>query len=187
MRSPCCLYIYVSPLSAFECLNQSYEYHGNWICPTAYFVNFSRQSVYPYIVARHQLSRSVTSATNTQATVRELLDAVRVVSKKRTRLVLPRTFCCSLQSGYDAGLDMVWYFVQEFRQLALRTVKLVGSVRRKGGTSNRAVALGKKRRIWRRRRRELNIHCLTIESLSLLIARSAHGETICIKVLVGNC
>jgi hypothetical protein len=63
----------------------------------AYLINPSHQSVclyvYPSIVARQRLSRNVTAATNTHATIGELLDAsVRVVSKESRRLVLPRTF-----------------------------------------------------------------------------------------------
>jgi hypothetical protein len=45
----------------------------------AYFINPSHQSecpyVYPPIVARQRLGKRVTAATNTHATVKELLDA----------------------------------------------------------------------------------------------------------------
>jgi hypothetical protein len=60
---------------------------------TAYFINPSHQFVclyvYPTLIARQRLGKSVTAATNTQATVEELLDAlfsVRSVSyEKKTR------------------------------------------------------------------------------------------------------
>jgi hypothetical protein len=67
---------------------------------TAYFINPSHQSVCLYV---HPLSllgngsvKNVTAATNTYATIEELLDsivfyAVRVISKESRRLVLPRT------------------------------------------------------------------------------------------------
>jgi hypothetical protein len=46
---------------------------------TAYFINPSRQSVclylYPPVVARQRLGKNVTAATNTHATIEELLDA----------------------------------------------------------------------------------------------------------------
>jgi hypothetical protein len=46
---------------------------------TAYFINLSHQSVclhvYPPIVARQGLGKNVTAATNTHATIEELLDA----------------------------------------------------------------------------------------------------------------
>jgi hypothetical protein len=46
---------------------------------TAYFMNPSHQSVclylYPAIVARQRLGKNITAATNTHATIEELLDA----------------------------------------------------------------------------------------------------------------
>jgi hypothetical protein len=46
---------------------------------TAYFINSSHQSlylyVYPLIVAKQRLGKNVTAATNTHATIEELLDA----------------------------------------------------------------------------------------------------------------
>jgi hypothetical protein len=58
--------------------------------PMAYFINPSHQSmslyVHPLIVARQLLSKNVTVATNTDATVEELLDAsfsMRSVSYQR--------------------------------------------------------------------------------------------------------
>jgi hypothetical protein len=53
---------------------------------TAYFINPSRQSVYPFIVARQRLGKNVTAATNAHATTEELLDAsfsIRFVSYER--------------------------------------------------------------------------------------------------------
>jgi hypothetical protein len=57
---------------------------------TAYFINPSHQSVclyvYPLIVARQRLGKNVTAATNTHATIEELLDAsfsIRSVSYQR--------------------------------------------------------------------------------------------------------
>jgi hypothetical protein len=46
---------------------------------TAYFIDPFRESVclyvYPFIVARQRLGKNITVATNTQATIEELLDA----------------------------------------------------------------------------------------------------------------
>jgi hypothetical protein len=57
---------------------------------TAYFINLSHQSVclytYPHIVARQRLGKNVIAATNTHATIEELLEAsfsVRSVSYQR--------------------------------------------------------------------------------------------------------
>jgi hypothetical protein len=64
----------------------------------AYFINPSHQSVclyvYPRIVARQRLGKSVTTETNTDAAIEELLDlfSMRPVSYQR-KVVPPRTSC----------------------------------------------------------------------------------------------
>jgi hypothetical protein len=54
---------------------------------TAYFINPSHQSVYLYLypplVARQTLGKNIIAATNTQATIEELLDASFSVSYQR--------------------------------------------------------------------------------------------------------
>jgi hypothetical protein len=42
----------------------------------AYFINPSHNSVCPTIVARQQLGKNITTATNMHATIEELLDAL---------------------------------------------------------------------------------------------------------------
>jgi hypothetical protein len=63
---------------------------------TAYFINPSHQSVclyvYPPLVAKQRLSKIVTAAMNTQATIEEFLDASFSIKKNR-RLILPGTSC----------------------------------------------------------------------------------------------
>jgi hypothetical protein len=71
MKSLCCLYVCVFPLLTSECLNQS-----PYPVSTVYFVNPSHQSVcVSPTVARQRLGKNVTAATNTHATIEELLDA----------------------------------------------------------------------------------------------------------------
>jgi hypothetical protein len=68
--------------------------------PTAYFINPSHQSVclyvYPPIVAKQRLGKNVTAATNTHATIEELLGAsfsVGSMSYEGKEAILPRTSC----------------------------------------------------------------------------------------------
>jgi hypothetical protein len=75
MTSPCCLCVCVFPLLTFEWLNQPEH------ISTAYFINASHQSLCLYvsvyvssIVARQRLGKKVIAATNTHATIEELLD-----------------------------------------------------------------------------------------------------------------
>jgi hypothetical protein len=66
MKSPCCLYVIVSPPSTFECLNKSL---WNLVCimgpdpiSAAFFINPSHQSVYVFvssIFARQRLGRTL--------------------------------------------------------------------------------------------------------------------------------
>jgi hypothetical protein len=61
---------------------------------SAYFIS-PYDSVYLYVyhfIVRQRLGKNITAATNTHATVEELLDASFSMWKSR-RLVLPRTFC----------------------------------------------------------------------------------------------
>jgi hypothetical protein len=63
---------------------------------TVYFINPFHQSVclymYPLIVAREQLGKNVIAATNTHATIQELLDAsfsmLSVLYKRKVRMLL---------------------------------------------------------------------------------------------------
>jgi hypothetical protein len=45
-----------------------------------------------FVVAKQRLGKHVTAVTNTHATMEELLDAVRILSRESRRLVLPRIF-----------------------------------------------------------------------------------------------
>jgi hypothetical protein len=89
MRSPCCLCVYVPvcfymlPIN-FLMSELVFMKLGMYIMAPepvslAYFINPSHQSlcpyVYPPIVARQQLDKNVTVATNTHVTIEELLDA----------------------------------------------------------------------------------------------------------------
>jgi hypothetical protein len=63
---------------------------------TVYFTNFSHQSVCLHVyVARQQLSKNVTAAMNTHATIEELLDALfsmRSISYQRKAGVFSKNF-----------------------------------------------------------------------------------------------
>jgi hypothetical protein len=106
MESPCSLCLCI-PISTFGYLNQS---SWNLVCTyimapepisMAYFINPTHQSVclyvYPPIIARQQLSRNITAAMNTHATINELLDASLSISKESRRLILTRTSCLSCE------------------------------------------------------------------------------------------
>jgi hypothetical protein len=79
----------------YECLNQFFMKFGVYIIAfepisIAYFINPSHQYVclyvYPPNVARQRLGKHVTAATNTYATIKEILDAsfpLRSVSYQR--------------------------------------------------------------------------------------------------------
>jgi hypothetical protein len=81
MRSPCCLCIPPIKLWMPEPIFMKF---GMYIMAPepismAYFTNPSHQSVclyvYPPIIARQRLGKNVTAATNSHATIKELLDA----------------------------------------------------------------------------------------------------------------
>jgi hypothetical protein len=80
MRSPSCLCI---PLINFRMPEPIFRKFGMYsMAPepisTAYVINLPHQSVclYPLIVARQRLGKNVTAATNTHATIEELLNAL---------------------------------------------------------------------------------------------------------------
>jgi hypothetical protein len=84
MRSPCCLCVYIFPLTNFWMSEPVFMKLGMCITTpelisTAYFINPFHQSVwlyvYPLIVATQRLSKNVTVAMNTHATIEELVDA----------------------------------------------------------------------------------------------------------------
>jgi hypothetical protein len=86
MRSPYCLYVCVSPLSTFECLNAHLNGALHKSLPP-------QQSMCLYVV-RQRFGKNVTSATNTHAIVgRVVLYAVRIVSQESRQLVISRTPC----------------------------------------------------------------------------------------------
>jgi hypothetical protein len=66
------------PLSTSESLNQClwkwYVYHGIWAHLSGILYNLSYRAVCLYVCAKQRLGESVTPATNTHATVEELLD-----------------------------------------------------------------------------------------------------------------
>jgi hypothetical protein len=83
MRSPCCLSICESTLSTFECLNQSF---WNLVCIPCHLSPFQRLTWWnplislcvcmcsPPFIARQRLGKHVPTATNTHATLEELLE-----------------------------------------------------------------------------------------------------------------
>jgi hypothetical protein len=78
------------------------------------FLNPSHQSVCPYvypsIVTRQWLSKNVIMATNTHATIEELLDAFsvwsNVVSKESRKLVLPRISCLEIITEWHKNVKL---------------------------------------------------------------------------------
>jgi hypothetical protein len=98
MRSPCCLYICVSPpqqLSNFwtDLYETRYVYHGTWT-----HLNCVLHKSLPSVVRLYMYGKNVTAATNTHPTIQELLDAtfsMRSVSYERRVWVWLPTFICS--------------------------------------------------------------------------------------------
>jgi hypothetical protein len=87
MRSPCCLCVCVS--HPHQLLNARTNLHETWYVlyimatepiSAVYVINSSHQSVCLYVnsdnVARQRLDKNVTAATNTRATIEELLEAL---------------------------------------------------------------------------------------------------------------
>jgi hypothetical protein len=89
MRSRCCLYIsaayFINPLHRFVCI----------YFPT--LVAWQRLGKYPPYIARKQLVRNVTAATNRHSKIEKLLDASFLCGQcriKESRLVVPSRNCC---------------------------------------------------------------------------------------------
>jgi hypothetical protein len=94
MRSPCCLRLCVYPPPLNNFWMPCYVIMAREPVSTTYFINPSHQSlclyVYSFIVVGERLGKTVTAATNTQAT--RILSgvvfyAIRVLSKESSRLV----------------------------------------------------------------------------------------------------
>jgi hypothetical protein len=82
MRPPCHLRLCISPYQRLNAWTNIYEtwyvQHGTWAHLDAYFINPAHQSTCVYvnapIDAKQMIDKNVTAATNTHATIEELLD-----------------------------------------------------------------------------------------------------------------